>query len=297
MKKENGMAHVLLIVLLVAGLAAAIYMVQQKTNIFPKAYETQPNPIRNSTEAVPGKPISLSGWCDGNVAHFDWQAGNSIPATYFVRYKKTAGVDSEWLPSIESEGGTNSPWYHFTAGYAQMYKHWRVYACNQTGCSNFAEGPEIWCPSKQEADPIGPASLNVTTTCSGPDWSVDSDHLDIKIDGQVTAWDKDIATRTMITDTTTGQSTVVSSQGGQQTQISIDLHGQISSPSGPLNLYPDGRVYEVAVFVSPEGPVAAVNSRLVQARATVSKECSFVVPALATPPTILNVTPPPVPTN
>ncbi len=43
--KQNGFAHILMIVLLIVGLAAAIYLVQQKTNIFPKAESLlPPNP-------------------------------------------------------------------------------------------------------------------------------------------------------------------------------------------------------------------------------------------------------------
>ncbi|MBU1031991.1 hypothetical protein KKE03_03680 [Patescibacteria group bacterium] len=36
---QKGLAHIFLILFLVAGLAVAVYLVQQKTNILPKAYE------------------------------------------------------------------------------------------------------------------------------------------------------------------------------------------------------------------------------------------------------------------
>jgi len=297
LSQSNGFAHILLIVLLVAGLAVAIYMVQQKTNIFPKAYEIQPDPLRNSTEIVPKKPAFLSGWCDGTNAHFDWEAGSSAPATYFVRYKKNVGTESELWPAIESEGQTRNTWWHFAAGHSQIYKPWKVAACNLAGCSDYAEGPEILCTTKNEDEPLGPAGtniINVTATCSGPDSKINSDHLDVKIDGQAYGWDKSVAIRAGITDTKTGQFANVFSeygQPGQQTKINIDLHDQVDSTSMPFKFYPDDRVYDVSVFVQlPQWQ----NSLIVQARTSFSKECSFTIPTPPSIPEIPDITPPPL---
>ncbi len=40
---QRGITHIFLILFLLAGLAVGVYLVQQKTNIFPKAFETPTN--------------------------------------------------------------------------------------------------------------------------------------------------------------------------------------------------------------------------------------------------------------
>ena len=130
-------------------------------------------------------------------------------------------------------------------GVSERHAHFHRLGCwlFRAGCSDYAEGPEILCTTKNEDEPLGPAGtniINVTATCSGPDSKINSDHLDVKIDGQAYGWDKSVAIRAGITDTKTGQFANVFSeygQPGQQTKINIDLHIFIHPGSVTVSLH------------------------------------------------------------
>ncbi|MBU1031989.1 hypothetical protein KKE03_03670 [Patescibacteria group bacterium] len=53
---QRGVTHIFLIVFLLAGLAVAVYLVQQKTNIFPRASVSGP-----ISSPAPSVPVPVSG--------------------------------------------------------------------------------------------------------------------------------------------------------------------------------------------------------------------------------------------
>lgn len=64
--KERGAAHIFLILFLLAGLALAVYLVQQKTHIFPKAQESSVSPasILNCSARLGSLSFSVDNYCD-----------------------------------------------------------------------------------------------------------------------------------------------------------------------------------------------------------------------------------------
>lgn len=142
MKNQRGFAHIFLILFLLAGLAVAVYLVQQKTNIFPKAYDSLSGPISGPI-TLPVEPINLSGSCDGKYAYFVWDAGNQAPTIYYLRLLKPEGG---WWPNTASAGYTPVTFHPYKAYPGQKYNAWGVYACNPGGCSDFVKGPAFECP-------------------------------------------------------------------------------------------------------------------------------------------------------
>ena len=73
-KKGPGLARVLIIVLLLAGLAAAVYLVQQRTNFLPRANTLAVLPISPTTTVTPSpepKPKSCSA-CGSDINNDGW---------------------------------------------------------------------------------------------------------------------------------------------------------------------------------------------------------------------------------
>lgn len=70
---QKGVAHIFLILFLLVGLAIAVYLVQQKTNILPKAYEENPentfagSTLESTSEPTP-TPASVEQGCSGILA-------------------------------------------------------------------------------------------------------------------------------------------------------------------------------------------------------------------------------------
>ncbi len=167
--KQKGFAHLFLILFLVAGLAVAVYLVQKKTNILPKAYEpynegigstapmgigsTSPigigstNPVDWGGHPIPpAKPVKLEGRCDKPeiwITVFQWDPGDSNADKYYVRYKVNNG---KWQSSPAIEAKETQNFYQFDTKEAPVLDTWMVIACNSYGgCSDYADGGPFSC--------------------------------------------------------------------------------------------------------------------------------------------------------
>lgn len=142
--RQAGFAHIFLILFLLAGLTVAVYLVQNKTNILPKADE--PKIVCNE---VPDMPSGLNGDCarGSGTAELFWKGSTAcyLITSYYVRYIKPDGT---WWPAVPGENDqsvTRIGYKSIEVGVGKSIKAWGVYACNINGCSDFASSGVVSC--------------------------------------------------------------------------------------------------------------------------------------------------------
>lgn len=90
---QRGIAHIFLILFLLAGLAVAVYLVQQKTNILPKAYEPD-NAAIDSTSPIVNRVFVTSTLYDGNLGGL---AGADVKCQVSADGASLGGIWRAWL--------------------------------------------------------------------------------------------------------------------------------------------------------------------------------------------------------
>lgn len=108
---QKGVAHLLLIILLIAGLGVAVYLVGQSTNIFPKAYEpkTSTSIGVGTTAPISPSPTSSSSCTLGAYIKFEDITGNE-PSEIFVSLSlKQPGTDIEKWKFYSVPAKNNTP--------------------------------------------------------------------------------------------------------------------------------------------------------------------------------------------
>ncbi|KKQ77905.1 hypothetical protein A3B42_02920 [Candidatus Daviesbacteria bacterium RIFCSPLOWO2_01_FULL_38_10] len=81
---QKGFAHILLLLLLLAGLAVGVYLVQQKTNLFPKASVSQPTGPETSFTLVGSNDCAIGLICALGFKS-DPQPGEEFEVKLYVR--------------------------------------------------------------------------------------------------------------------------------------------------------------------------------------------------------------------
>ena len=89
---QTGATHILLIILLIVGLITAVYLVQTRTNLLPKAAE----PKSGSTKAA--DLVSLGGTELG--IQIDPETQSKIPPFYIIQNLGTKWVRMVYHPNI-----------------------------------------------------------------------------------------------------------------------------------------------------------------------------------------------------
>lgn len=146
--RQPRFPHIFLIIFLLAGLVTIVYLTQQKTNIFSKAFENTvpiPPPKPSPIARIPNMPSDLAGSCIGRHVSLHWKSTEIGDINYYIRYRKP---DGGWWPSTASplDGQTAGSGYEFTADQEnQEFDLWGVIACNSIGCSDLAQGPRFSC--------------------------------------------------------------------------------------------------------------------------------------------------------
>lgn len=169
--RQKGSAHIFLILLLLVGLAVAVYLVQQKTNILPKAYDAS---------LASKAPTNLNRVCDPNThsVKLTWDPADDV-TNWYVRYRKSkdnwwpkAGSEVDALrEQVESKRSAVNKENYFLVYLEPDQKSldiWGVYACSgqgdETSCSNFVKGEPVEC----EAVSVTPTQTPIPTLMLTP---------------------------------------------------------------------------------------------------------------------------------
>ena len=85
LRQEKGIAQIIIILLIVAGIAVGVYLVQQKTNFLPKAAAPKSgNVVIRPSPAQPGLEILMTDLDNTNIDEIDKELmQNDIDAASF----------------------------------------------------------------------------------------------------------------------------------------------------------------------------------------------------------------------
>lgn len=111
--KQKGFAHIFLILFLLAGLAVAVYLVQQKTNILPKAADSERTTPTTSFELSPANPND-NYYKVGDLIPVNVRARSDISAANLFKAKITFDKDLLAVDSIYTANSFVKNWVENT---------------------------------------------------------------------------------------------------------------------------------------------------------------------------------------